>query len=92
MTMSPFGASFGGPDPFSEILNRFFGMTPGASPPQVQRVPIGRLLTESAQDLINRATGKAAEDGSSDLDTEHLLWACTQVEPARGLLAQAGAD
>ncbi|MFF9125587.1 ATP-dependent Clp protease ATP-binding subunit [Streptomyces sp. NPDC014889] len=92
MTMSPFGASFGGPDPFSEILNRFFGMTPGAAPPQVQRVPIGRLLTDSARELINQATGRAAEDGSSDLDTEHLLWACTQVEPARGLLAQAGAD
>ncbi|MEV0975566.1 ATP-dependent Clp protease ATP-binding subunit [Streptomyces sp. NPDC049915] len=92
MTMSPFGASFGGQDPFSEILNRFFGMSPGASPPQVQRVPIGRLLTESAQDLINRATRKAAEDGSADLDTEHLLWACTQVEPARGLLSQAGLE
>ncbi|MFF9096838.1 ATP-dependent Clp protease ATP-binding subunit [Streptomyces sp. NPDC014776] len=92
MTMSPLGSSFGGQDPFSEILNRFFGMSPGASPPQVQRVPIGRLLTESAQDLLNRATRKAAEDGSADLDTEHLLWACTQVEPARGLLAQAGID
>ncbi|POX51868.1 Clp protease [Streptomyces sp. Ru71] len=92
MTMSPFGASYGGQDPFSEILNRFFGMSPGASPPQVQRVPIGRLLTESAQDLINRATRRAAEGGSADLDTEHLLWACTQVEPARGLLAQAGID
>ncbi|MFF8943499.1 ATP-dependent Clp protease ATP-binding subunit [Streptomyces sp. NPDC014864] len=92
MTMSPFGASFGGPDPFSEILNRFFGMTPAASPPQVQRVPIGRLLTESAHELINLATRRAAEGGSSDLDTEHLLWACTQVEPARGLLDRAGAD
>ncbi|MFJ3334475.1 ATP-dependent Clp protease ATP-binding subunit [Streptomyces sp. NPDC086766] len=92
MTMSPFGASFGGPDPFSEILNRFFGMTPAASPPQVQRVPIGRLLTESAHELINLATRRAAEGGSSDLDTEHLLWACTQVEPSRGLLDRAGAD
>ncbi|GAB1331079.1 ATP-dependent Clp protease ATP-binding subunit [Streptomyces sennicomposti] len=92
MTMSPFGASFGGQDPFSEILNRFFGMTPGASPPQVQRVPIGRLLTDAARELINTATRRAAEDGSSDLDTEHLLWACTQVEPTRGLLTQAGAD
>ncbi|MEU3839549.1 AAA family ATPase [Streptomyces sp. NPDC028635] len=92
MTMSPFGGSLGGQDPFSEILNRFFGMSPGASPPQVQRVPIGRLLTESAQDLISRATRKAAEDGGADLDTEHLLWACTQVEPARGLLTQAGLD
>ncbi|MFE5618831.1 ATP-dependent Clp protease ATP-binding subunit [Streptomyces sp. NPDC056524] len=91
MTMSPFG-SLGGSDPFNELLNRFFGMSPAASPPAVQRVPIGRLLTDSARDLIGRATVRASEDGSADLDTEHLLWACTQVDPARSLLAQAGAD
>ncbi|MFG2644987.1 ATP-dependent Clp protease ATP-binding subunit [Streptomyces sp. NPDC048370] len=91
MTMSPFG-SFGGPDPFNELLNRFFGMSPAASPPAVQRVPIGRLLTDSARELIGRATARAADDGSADLDTEHLLWACTQIDPARSLLAQAGAD
>ncbi|MFF9915692.1 ATP-dependent Clp protease ATP-binding subunit [Streptomyces sp. NPDC013457] len=91
MTMSPFG-SLGGSDPFNELLNRFFGMSPAASPPAVQRVPIGRLLTDSARDLIGRATVRASQDGSADLDTEHLLWACTQIDPARSLLAQAGAD
>ncbi|MHB9756757.1 ATP-dependent Clp protease ATP-binding subunit [Streptomyces sp. BYX5S] len=91
MSMS-FGSPFGSPDPFGELLNRFFGMSPGSAPPQVQRVPIGRLLTDSARELIGRATNKAAQDGSSDLDTEHLLWAATQVDPARTLLAQAGAD
>ncbi|MFF9838901.1 ATP-dependent Clp protease ATP-binding subunit [Streptomyces sp. NPDC013740] len=97
MTMSPFGSfggsdPFGGADPFNDLLNRFFGMSPAASPPAVQRVPIGRLLTDSARELLGRATAKAAEEGSADLDTEHLLWACTQVDPARGLLARAGAD
>ncbi|MFJ3581894.1 ATP-dependent Clp protease ATP-binding subunit [Streptomyces sp. NPDC090127] len=91
MTLSPFG-SFGGPDPFNELLNRFFGMSPAASPPAVQRVPIGRLLTDSARELIGQATARAADDGSADLDTEHLLWASTQVDPSRTLLAQAGAD
>ncbi|MFF2008343.1 ATP-dependent Clp protease ATP-binding subunit [Streptomyces sp. NPDC058195] len=91
MTMSSFG-SFGGPDPFSEMLNRFFGMSPASSPPQVQRVPIGRLLTESARELIGRATTRATDDGSRDLDTEHLLWAATQVDPSRTLLQEAGAD
>ncbi|MFD7619249.1 ATP-dependent Clp protease ATP-binding subunit [Streptomyces sp. NPDC059802] len=91
MTMSSFG-SLGGPDPFSEMLNRFFGMSPASSPPQVQRVPIGRLLTDSARELIGRATTRATDDGSRDLDTEHLLWAATQVDPARTLLQQAGAD
>ncbi|KOV96155.1 ATP-dependent Clp protease ATP-binding subunit [Streptomyces sp. NRRL B-3648] len=91
MTMS-FGGSFGSSDPFSELLNRFFGMSPASSPPAVQRVPIGRLLTESAQELLNRAAQRAADDGTSDLDTEHLLWAATQVDPSRRLLAQVGVD
>ncbi|MFC7017140.1 ATP-dependent Clp protease ATP-binding subunit [Streptomyces viridiviolaceus] len=90
MSMSSFG--FGSSDPFSELLNRFFGMSPASSPPAVQRVPIGRLLTESSQELLNLAARRALEDGTSDLDTEHLLWAATKVEPARGLLAQAGLD
>ncbi|WP_408909712.1 ATP-dependent Clp protease ATP-binding subunit [Streptomyces luteolus] len=88
--MSSFG--FGPSDPFSEMFNRFFGMSPQSSPPAVQRVPIGRLLTESSQELLNLAAQRAADDGTADLDTEHLLWACTKVDPARSLLTQAGAD
>ncbi|MFI8951546.1 ATP-dependent Clp protease ATP-binding subunit [Streptomyces sp. NPDC053750] len=90
MAMSSFG--LGSSDPFSDLLNRFFGMSPASSPPAVQRVPIGRLLTESSHELLNLAARRALEDGTSDLDTEHLLWAATKVDPARGLLAQAGAD
>ncbi|MBL1086946.1 ATP-dependent Clp protease ATP-binding subunit [Streptomyces actinomycinicus] len=89
MSMS-FGAPFGSSDPFSELLNHFFGMSPASSPPAVQRVPIGRLLTESSRQLLNLAAQRAAEDGTSDLDTEHLLWAATQVDPSRRLLAQVG--
>ncbi|MEO3751078.1 ATP-dependent Clp protease ATP-binding subunit [Streptomyces sp. B6B3] len=89
MTMSPFGPS---PDPFSELLDRFFGMSPAASPPAVQRVPTGRLLSDAARDLISRASERAAAGGGVDLGTEHLLWAATSVEPSRGLLAAAGAD
>ncbi|MEU3522664.1 ATP-dependent Clp protease ATP-binding subunit [Streptomyces sp. NPDC038707] len=91
MSMS-FGAPFGSSDPFSELLNRFFGMSPASSPPAVQRVPIGRLLTESAQALLNLAAQRAADYGTPDLDTEHLLWAATQVEPSRRLLSQAGLE
>ncbi|CAL9538326.1 ATP-dependent Clp protease ATP-binding subunit ClpC [Streptomyces sp. enrichment culture] len=90
----PFGSSSSpsSPDPFSDLLNRFFGMSPLASPPAVQRVPIGRLLTDAARELISLASGRATRDGSEDLDTGHLLWAATQVEPSRGLLTTAGAD
>ncbi|KDN82059.1 ATP-dependent Clp protease ATP-binding subunit [Kitasatospora cheerisanensis] len=91
MTMPGFG-SLGSDDAFSELLNRFFGLNPAAAPPAVQRVPIGRLLTESARDLIGRAELRAQEDGSADLDTPHLLWAAALTDPARSLLAQAGAD
>ncbi|MFB7915579.1 ATP-dependent Clp protease ATP-binding subunit [Streptomyces sp. NPDC056061] len=90
MSMSSFG--LGSSDPFSELLNRFFGMSPATSPPAVQRVPIGRLLTESSLQLLNLAGQRAVEDGTSDLDTEHLLWAATQVDPARTLLVQASVD
>ncbi|MGW2212147.1 ATP-dependent Clp protease ATP-binding subunit [Streptomyces sp. NPDC001781] len=91
MSMS-FGSPFGSSDPFSDLLNRFFGMSPASSPPAVQRVPIGRLLTESSWELLNLAAQKAEEDGTSDLDTQHLLWAATKVEPSRRILAQAGVD
>ena len=91
MSMS-FGPAFGSSDPFSDLLNRFFGMSPGSSPPAVQRVPIGRLLTESAQELINLAAQRAEQDGVSDLDTEHLLWAATRVDPARSLIARTGLE
>ncbi|MGW2419591.1 ATP-dependent Clp protease ATP-binding subunit [Streptomyces sp. NPDC001709] len=91
MSMS-FGAPFGSSDPFSELFSRFFGTSPASSPPAVQRMPIGRLLTESSQELLNLAAQRAVEDGTSDLDTEHLLWAATKVEPSRRLLSQVGVD
>ncbi|ARF80559.1 ATP-dependent Clp protease ATP-binding subunit [Kitasatospora aureofaciens] len=88
MTMPPFGSS----DPFSDLLSRFFGMSPLASPPAVQRVPIGRLLSESSQELLGLAARRASEDGSSDLDTAHLAWAASRVEPSRRMLERAGVD
>ena len=88
---SSFGG-FGAQDPFSELLGRFFGMSPASSPPAVQRVPIGRLLTDSARELLTQASARAQADGSPDLDTEHLLWAATRAEPTRTVLTRAGAD
>ncbi|AEW96512.1 MULTISPECIES: ATP-dependent Clp protease ATP-binding subunit [Streptomycetaceae] len=79
-------------DPFAELLGRFLGLTPRSAPPAVQRVPIGRLLSDSARELLSLAARRAAEDGSADLDTDHLLWAATQLEPVRAVLAEAGAD
>jgi ATP-dependent Clp protease ATP-binding subunit ClpC len=91
MSISSYGG-FGGQDPFGELLGRFFGMSPASSPPAVQRVPIGRLLTESARELLTQASVRAQADGSADLDTEHLLWAATRIEPTRSAFSRAGAD
>ncbi|MFE1288344.1 hypothetical protein [Streptomyces sp. NPDC058751] len=38
---------------------------------------------------LNPAARRARRDGTSDLDTEHLLQAATKAEPARSLSARA---
>ncbi|WP_189215868.1 MULTISPECIES: ATP-dependent Clp protease ATP-binding subunit [Streptomyces] len=76
-------------DPFSELsafLARFFA---GQRP---QRVDIGRLMSREARQLVADAATYAAEHGSTDLDTQHLLRAAVGSEPTRSLLARAGAD
>ncbi|MCG6493375.1 ATP-dependent Clp protease ATP-binding subunit [Kitasatospora sp. A2-31] len=55
-------------------------------------MPIGRLLSESAQELLSLAAQRAVEDGSSNLDTGHLAWAATRVEASRRMLERAGVD
>ena len=95
MTTGDFGQGPFGPDPFEEFLARFFGVPPGGfsgRPGPVRRVDLARLMSQEARDLLTEAARKAAELGSDDLDTEHLLWATTQREPLRALLSRAGAD
>ncbi|MEV1066324.1 ATP-dependent Clp protease ATP-binding subunit [Streptomyces sp. NPDC050263] len=75
-------------DPFGEFLARFFG-GPRPGPRQIN---IGQLLSRPARDLVRGAAQYAAEHGSRDLDTEHLLRAALTAEPTRGLLSRAGAD
>ncbi|MGG7575478.1 ATP-dependent Clp protease ATP-binding subunit [Streptomyces sirii] len=86
-----------GPDPFSEFLARFLGggATSGSGEPG-QPVPrqadIARLMSGPARDLVTSAANYAAEHGSPELGTEHLLRAALSAEPTRTLLRQAGAD
>ncbi|WP_329417471.1 ATP-dependent Clp protease ATP-binding subunit [Streptomyces sp. NBC_00704] len=75
-------------DPYGEFLARFFG-GPRPGPRQIN---IGRLLSQPARDLVRGAAQYAAEHGSRDLDTEHLLRAALTAEPTRSLLSRAGAD
>ncbi|MFJ6215569.1 ATP-dependent Clp protease ATP-binding subunit [Streptomyces sp. NPDC092296] len=81
-----------GPDPFAEFLARFFGGGAGTPQPGPRRIDIGRLMSEPTRNLVAGAAAYAAEHGSTDLDTEHLLRAALAVEPTRDLVAQAGAD
>ncbi|WP_340374852.1 ATP-dependent Clp protease ATP-binding subunit [Streptomyces sp. SS7] len=75
-------------DPFGEFLARFFG-GPRPGPRQIN---IGQLLSQPARELVRGAAQYAAERGSRDLDTEHLLRAALAAEPTRSLLSRAGAD
>ncbi|KOV61168.1 ATP-dependent Clp protease ATP-binding subunit [Streptomyces sp. MMG1121] len=79
------------PDPFGDFLGRFFsGATGGAQGPR--HIDIGRLLSQPARELVRGAAQYAAEHGSRDLDTQHLLRAAVSAEPTRSLLSRAGTD
>ncbi|EFF93880.1 ATP-dependent Clp protease, ATP-binding subunit ClpC [Streptomyces sp. e14] len=75
-------------DPFGEFFARFFG----GPRPGPRHVDIGRLLSQPARELVKGAAQYAADHGSRDLDTEHLLRAALATEPTRSLLSRAGAD
>ncbi|MFI9341036.1 ATP-dependent Clp protease ATP-binding subunit [Streptomyces sp. NPDC052773] len=75
-------------DPFGEFLARFFG----GPRPGPRQIDIGRLLSQPARDLVQGAARYAAEHGSRDLDTQHLLRAALSAEPTRSLLSRSGAD
>ncbi|RAY11008.1 ATP-dependent Clp protease ATP-binding subunit [Actinomadura craniellae] len=77
-------------DAFEEFLSRFFGAETPRRP--VERINIARLMSEPARELVRDAAGRAAERGSPDLDTDHLLWAATRQKGTRHLLARAGGD
>lgn len=75
-----------GPDPFGEFLARFFGG------PRPRQIDIGRLLSQPARELVRGAAQYAAEHGSRDLDTQHLLRAALATGPTRDLISRAGTD
>src|SRR4051812_7303001 len=86
MTSGYFPGSYG--SPFDDFFARYMG---GARQPR-QRVDITQFLSEQARELVNTAARRAAEVGSQDLDTDHLLWAMTEEESTRQLISRAGAD
>ncbi|MFF8726326.1 ATP-dependent Clp protease ATP-binding subunit [Streptomyces sp. NPDC015171] len=79
------------PDPFGDFMARFFGGLPN-NPQGPRHIDIGRLLSQPARELVRGAAQYAAEHGSQDLDTQHLLRAAVSAEPTRSLLSRAGTD
>jgi ATP-dependent Clp protease ATP-binding subunit ClpC len=90
--MVRFEASFGGVR-LDEIINRLLGGGPSAdSETRVQRADLSRLLSDQSRELLQRAAAQAAAWGSPDLDTEHLLYAATQLPATRAVLEYAGVN
>jgi ATP-dependent Clp protease ATP-binding subunit ClpC len=80
-----------GSSPFDDFLARIYGAGGDQIRPG-QRVDITQLMSGPARELLAAAAAQAAQWGDADLDTEHLLWAASTLEPTRTLLARAGAD
>ncbi|MET7936386.1 ATP-dependent Clp protease ATP-binding subunit [Streptomyces sp. NPDC005322] len=81
-----------GPDPLGDFLARFLGTGPAGQRADSRHVDFGRLMSEPARHLVSAAASYAAEHGSTDLDTEHLLRAALSSEPTRTMVTRAGAD
>ncbi|MER7358098.1 ATP-dependent Clp protease ATP-binding subunit [Nonomuraea dietziae] len=95
MSDTPFGSFFGDPfRGFEQLSGRVFGGMESWPPtrPSVQRVDVGRLLSEPARQLLARAVQIAADRGAPDVDVLDLLAAATEEEPGRALLLSSGAD
>jgi ATP-dependent Clp protease ATP-binding subunit ClpC len=89
MTSGYFPGGYG--SPFDDFFARYLAGGGGPRDPR-QRIDITQLLSERARQLVNTAARHAAETGSPDLDTDHLLWAMTEDETVRQLLGRTGAD
>jgi ATP-dependent Clp protease ATP-binding subunit ClpC len=99
------GPPLGGGSLFDDFFGRFFdeGTSGGAgrgSPGhrsvaperKAEQVDITELFSGSTNELLQRAARQAAEWGSADLNTEHLLHAALEGEVVRRVLGETGAD
>src|SRR4051812_35820302 len=89
MTSGFFPGGYG--SPFDDFFGRYTGGAGGPRQPR-QRIDITQFLSERARELVNTAARRAAETGSPDLDTDHLLWAMTEEDATRTLIGRTGVD
>src|SRR5215204_1948324 len=94
------GSPLGSGSLFDDFFGRFFeeGASGGAGRRSVvperraEQVDITQLFSDSTNELLQRAARQAAEWGSADLNTEHLLHAALEDEVVRRVLGEADAD
>jgi ATP-dependent Clp protease ATP-binding subunit ClpC len=99
------GSPLGGGSLFDDFFGRFFeeGAAGGAARGSVGRssvvperraeqVDITQLFSDSTDELLQRAARQAAQWGSADLNTEHLLHAALEDGVVRRVLEGADAD
>jgi len=94
------GSPLGSGSLFDDFFGRFFeeGASGGAGRRSVvpernaEQVDITQLFSDSTNELLQRAARQAAEWGSADLNTEHLLHAALENEVVRRVLGEADAD
>ena len=91
----------GGGGLFDDFFNSFFDEGPrripvgggGASPRrQAEQVDITQFFSDSTSELLQRAAQQAAEWGSLNLNSEHLLWSALHDEVVRRVLEGVDAD
>jgi ATP-dependent Clp protease ATP-binding subunit ClpC len=99
------GSPPGGGSLFDDFFGRFFeeGASGGAGrgsagrsgvvpERRAEQVDITQLFSDSTDELLQRAARQAAEWGSADLNTEHLLHAALEDKVVRRVLEGADAD
>ncbi len=92
--MDPFerAASFG-MGLLDEVVKRLSGGDQsGDAGPDGQQADASRLLSAGARELLHLAADRAAGWGSTNVSTEHLLYAATQLPDTRYVLVRAGAN
>jgi ATP-dependent Clp protease ATP-binding subunit ClpC len=79
-----------GPASWDELIGRLFGSSEPQRP--VYRVDVGKLMSADARELLVEAARRTAEVGSTDIDTDDILWAALHRNGLRALVERAGAD
>src|ERR671921_1386314 len=89
------GSPLGGGSLFDNFFSRFFeeGAASSVVPERrAEQVDITQLFSDTTDELLQRAARQAAQWGSADLNTEHLLHAALENGVVRRVLEGAEAD